>query len=323
MTRSLKISVFLLFVSCIAHAQQLPVFSQYMLNGFVINPAMAGSDGFTTFDLLSRQQWLGMENAPRTVSFSAQTRLLWRSYMIKSRPMRQNKYIPARSGRIGLGLNVYSDRNGFFEQSGASFTYSYHIRFPNSQLSFGLAGSMAQYKLDPKGFEFRNYDPKLANLGQPTYVPDAAIGCYYEHLNYYAGFSVSNIVQSNIKFGNKDLSAYQIQRHYYLLAGYRLDGPKHYVYEPTLLLKTTEMLQPQVDLSFKVTYYDYYWMGLSYRTEKTFIAFMGMTWKNFSAGYAFDYDFNAFQRFSFGSHELNMILRFGDSAKRYKWIRRY
>jgi type IX secretion system PorP/SprF family membrane protein len=304
-------------------AQQMPTFSQYMLNGFVINSAMAGSDGFTSFNLISRQQWMGMENAPRTFSVSAQTRLLMRNYMIKTRLQKGNRYTPARSGRVGLGVNVYSDRNGIFEQSGASFSYAYHISFPNSQLSFGLSGTLAQYKINSEGIKFRTDDPKENQLNEPAYVPDVNIGCYYDYMTFYAGLSCSNIMQSNIKFGNQNINAYKVQRHYFLLAGYKYLEQRHFIYEPTILLKTTESLYPQVDISFKVTYFDNYWLGLSYRSVNTVIAFMGVSWKNFSAGYAFDYGFNAFQRFNVGSHEVNLSLRFGDSAKRYKWIKRY
>jgi type IX secretion system PorP/SprF family membrane protein len=319
----IKIVILLTIINYTASSQQLPVYSQYMLDGFIINSAMAGSDGFTKFDLISRQQWLGMDNAPRTFSFSAQTRVLMRNYIIKARPLKGNRFISARSGRIGLGINIYSDRNGFFEQSGASFSYAYHIPFPNSQLSFGLTAIVAQFKINKAGIEFRNPDPKEFQLNEAVYMPDVGIGCYYDYNTFYGGLSVSNIMQSSVKFGNQNLNEYKIQRHYYLLLGYRYAEQRHFIYEPTILLKTTESLYPQVDISFKVTYYDYYWIGLSYRTEKTVIALMGVAWRNFSVGYAFDYDFNSFQRVSFGSHELNLALRFGDSAKRYKWIKRF
>jgi type IX secretion system PorP/SprF family membrane protein len=300
----------------------MPEYSQYMLNSFIFNPAMAGVNGLTAFDLISRQQWLGMDNAPRTFSFSAQSRVLMRSYMIKARPLKGNRFIPSRSGRIGLGVNIYSDRDGYFEQSGINFSYAYHIPFPNAQLSFGLSANISQSKIDKEGIGFRNQDPKEYQIDKPFYTPDVSAGCFYDYTSFYAGLSVSNIMQSNVKFGNSNLDTYKIQRHYYLIAGYRYAENRNFVYEPTILLKTTESLYPKVDVSFKVTYRNYYWLGLSYRTANTIIAFMGVSWRKFSVGYAFDYGFNTFQRF-YGSHELNLSLRFGDSAKRYRWIRRF
>jgi hypothetical protein len=37
------------------HAQQVPLYSQYMLNGFLINPAVAGSEGYTAVNLTARE----------------------------------------------------------------------------------------------------------------------------------------------------------------------------------------------------------------------------------------------------------------------------
>ena len=61
-------------------AQQLPLYSQYVLNAFMVNPAIAGHDGYTSFNTTARQQWLGFSEAPRTYSASWQTRVLKKSY---------------------------------------------------------------------------------------------------------------------------------------------------------------------------------------------------------------------------------------------------
>jgi len=41
-------------------AQQLPRYSQYIMNEFLINPAVAGVDGRTCIDLSARKEWLGL-----------------------------------------------------------------------------------------------------------------------------------------------------------------------------------------------------------------------------------------------------------------------
>lgn len=301
----------------------MPVYSQYMMNGFIINSAIAGYDGFTSFDFTSRQQWLGFQNAPRTFSISAQTRLLKRSFMIKTRPKKSNRFIPARKGRVGLGIHVFTDRNGYFTQTGATMAYSYHIPFPNSQLSFGVSATYFQLSADATGFIFRDKeDPIIKALSNPVHAPDANTGIYYMNRDFYIGFSAANLLESNLKF-NSDLEDYQLKRHYYLMAGYQFYERANIIYEPSILLKTTEQLMPQVDLTMKLLYYDKYWFGLSYRTASTAIVFMGFKKNYLYIGYAFDYSFNTFQKYSWGSHELNLALKFGDSAKRYRWVNRF
>jgi type IX secretion system PorP/SprF family membrane protein len=321
-----RIAIFLiLFLPVINVAsQQLPLYSQYMMNGFMLNSAMAGYDGFTSVNLTARQQWLGIENAPQTFSLSLQTRILKRSWQIKSKPLRNNKFIPARTGRVGLGIVIFSDRNGAFTQTGATMSYAYHIPFPNSQLSFGLSGSLSQFKIDITSSDFRgNWDPKSSILAQPFYVPDANAGVFYTHKDFYAGLSIAQLLQSAVKIGNPGLDAFHASRSYIILAGYKFAQHGDLSYEPSVLIKTTEQLFPQVDLSLKAIYYENYWVGFSYRTTNTLIFLVGIKKNRIYIGYAFDYSFNAFQSYTLGSHELNIALKFGDSAKRYKWLNRY
>ena len=303
---------------------QLPQFSQYMVNGFLFNSAMAGSDGYTSFNLTTRQQWIGISDAPRTISLSMQTRVLKRSYIIKRQPIKQqNTFVPARSGRVGLGINIYSDRNGAFSNTGITMSYAYHIPFPNAQLSFGVSGSISQLKVDISNSDFRNTDNTVNYYKSPFYIPDANIGIFYSNRKFYSGFSVAQLFQSSLKFGFNKIDAYQLKRSYYILAGYHLNNQTNISYEPTILIKTTEQFFPQVDFSLKAYFYENYWMGLSYRTANTMIFFLGIRKNRFYISYSFDYSFNALQNFTFGTHELNIALKFGDSARRYRWLNRY
>ncbi len=87
----------------LATGQQVPLYSQYLYNKFLINPAVAGSDGYTSFNLTAREQWVGYSGAPRTFSFSGQWRILKRSYILKHTSARRTIYRPATDGRVGLG----------------------------------------------------------------------------------------------------------------------------------------------------------------------------------------------------------------------------
>ena len=304
--------------------QNTPIYSHYMMDGFTINSAMAGYEGLTVFNLITRQQWLGLDYAPRTFSFSFQTRLLQRSYKIIPRPNRKNKFIPARKGRVGLGGYLYADRNGYFINSGAAFSYAYHIPLHNSQLSFGLLGSIAQHKIDKSGIGFRIPEPLMDMVGTPIYIPDVSIGCfYYRFYSYYIGLSATGLLQSKIKFGGNVMKDYKTERQYYLMGAYRIQQNKGMEIEPSFLLRTSEGLIMQGELSCKIYYQNKYWGGISYRTMQTFIALMGVRWKSLYIGYAFDYDFNAFRRFTFGSHELFLSIKFGETARRYLWQKRF
>ena len=45
--------------------------------------------------------------------------------------------------------------------------------------------------------------------------------------------------------------------------------------------------------------------------------------QRFYAGYSFDYGFNQLSYRSYGSHEIVMDCKLGDSVRRYRWLERY
>ncbi len=307
-------------------AQQLPLYSQYMMNKYMLNPAIAGSDGYTTFSLTAREQWLGFENAPRTHALSFQTRLLKRSYIIKSRNVRKKTFKPGRSGRVGLGGYIYNDRNGLVNRTGAQFSYAYHIRLNMSQLSFGLAGSVFQFNLLDDQIHFWDPSEPLIYDGSTRrilIVPDASFGVYFSSYQYYMGFSAAQLFQSYLKVGSNSFDNYRLKRHYYLTGGYIFDLGSNFELEPSILFKTTEDLQYQLDVNTKLFYKQDLWIGASFRTGTSLIFMGGVRVNQLYFGYAFDYTLSSIMKYSLGTHEFMVALKLGDSARRYRWIERY
>ena len=132
----------LIFVALkqISFAQQLPLYDQYLYNKFLIDPAQAGSDGYTSFNITAREQWVGYSGAPRTYSINWQTRILKRGYKIKKTIFNQTAFTPKNDGKVGLGGYIFSDKNGLIQRTGFQATYSYNMWLKKStQLSLGLA----------------------------------------------------------------------------------------------------------------------------------------------------------------------------------------
>lgn len=326
--KALRIIILTLyFGSGLVKAQQLPLYSQYMMNGFLLNPAVAGSDGYTTFNLTAREQWVGFKNAPRTHAFSIQTRILKKSFILKGTPVKRRAYKPSTKGKVGVGGYIFNDRNGLVTRTGIQLTYAYHIRLEETQLSFGLSGSAFQFRVS--GEELTFFEDELeplkltGDLRKAIYVPDANFGVYLLNDKYSAGFSVAQLFQSALKFGNKSFDDYRMLRHYYLMGAYRFDLNIDYQIEPSILFKTTEQLLFQADINCKIYYKNIYWAGLSFRTSGALIAMAGVRVNQLYFGYAFDYTLTSIRKHSFGSHEVMIALKLGDNARRYRWIDRY
>lgn len=322
-----------------AKAQQLPVYSQYMMNGFLLNPAVAGHEGYTAINVTAREQWLGLKDAPGTYAVSFQTRLLRNSFISRSASIHKRKRIMSRSGRVGYGVYAFTDMAGAFNRTGIQGTYSYHIPLDRSQLSFGVSLTGYQFRIDDTKIKLLDEDDQLLlNTEKSAFIPDANFGIYYTDQHLYAGISAMQLFQTPLKLGaDKDGPGFRMIRHYFVTAGYRFELNPDLLMEPSFLFKTTENFIAQIDVNVKMYIKENYWAGISYRTggsysiaEESFngkgssaIIMGGIRVDKFYIGYAFDYTFNAIGARTLGSHEIMAAVKFGDNARRYRWLNRY
>ncbi len=330
MKRRIYILAVFTILAGVASAQQQPIYSQYMMNTYLLNPAVAGYQGITDLNLTAREQWLGYGEGPSTYAFSAQTRILKTSFRNRSRLIKNRVRRRRPSGRVGLGGYVFNDMNGRIRRTGLQGTYAYHIYLRDTQLSFGASLSAFQFKADVTPEDLPNplaNDP-LVVMGKANadLSPDANFGVLVSGDNYYAGISVTSLFQSSIQFGlGNSQSAYRLVRHYYILGGYKFQERRSdYGIEPSAMITLTERLSWSIDLNVKGYYKQDYWVGLSFRTTGTIITMLGMNYQQFYFGYAFDYSYGDITSFNnMGSHELMIGMRLGDSARRYRWLNRF
>jgi type IX secretion system PorP/SprF family membrane protein len=314
-------------------AQQLPLYSQYLYNKFLINPAHAGSDGYTSFNATAREQWVGYSGAPRTYSISWQTRILKHGYEIKKNKFNRTTFTPKNDGKVGLGGYIFSDKNGLIQRTGFQVTYSYNMWLKEyTQLSLGLAFTGYHFiiKANELSFEDSN-DPWLNNnLRRGIFVPDVDFGIYLLNPNFDFGFSALQLFGAAARIGDYAYRNFRMDRHFYLFGSYYLSAGSKTSLEPSVLLKISEQLKPQADISASYIYDQILWAGLTYRTSGGLIANVRFkyvpdhaNWTALFFGYAIDFTLNELQRVTYGTHELTIALKFGDSSRRYRWLDRY
>lgn len=303
-------------------AQQMPLYSQYMFNHFLINPATAGLDGYTSVNLTAREQWVGLAGAPSTYSVSGQTRLLNGAFLFSKAAVRKTSSRASRDSRVGLGANIYNDHNGLINRAGLQLTYAYHLPMDEAELSFGLTGSFYQFSINKNKMELLDQDDDLINQSDLSMIlPDLNFGVFYTAKDYYAGVSVAQLLQSSIQFGNSGYEEYRMYRHYFITGGYKFVLDRDYMLEPSTLIKISKQGRPQIDLGTKLYIRNDYWAGLSFRTGSAFVLMGGLTVDKYSFGYAFDYTLNSIRKNTFGSHEFMIAVKFGDSARRFRWLK--
>jgi len=322
-TKVLIVLILVIGSAAVSMAQD-PIYSQYMQNYYLVNPAVAGAEGVTAFNLTAREQWLGYKDAPSTYALSAQTRILKTSFRNRSRLIKSKVRRRRPSGKIGLGALVYSDVNGRLHRTGFQGTYAYHIYIRDVQLSFGLSlkGSQSLAKVTSDDL----YDPETIN-NPHKFSFDTNFGTLVTTEKFYAGISIANMFQNPINFGGGNISSSSLKqlRQYYLISGYRIEPYRSdFAFEPSLLLTMNERLMFTTDLNVKFYYKQDYSIGMSYRTAGSMIFMAGVKYQQFYFGYSFDYGFKDLSTLSnAGSHELMIGMKLGDSARRYRWLNRF
>jgi len=321
--------IFFVVIGQVSFAQQLPLYSQYLYNKFLINPAVAGSDGYTSLNLTARKQWMGLASAPQTFSFSVQTRFLKHHGNVE---LKNNKTVfrPENDARVGLGASVFSYQSGLIQRTGFQVSYAYHLWLHKmTQLSFGLSLTGTYFRINEKQLSLEDQnDPALNDkLRRGIFMPDGTFGIYLLNRKYNVGFSVYQLFGGSAKIGNPAYSNYNLYRHYYLFGSYSFEPRKDIELRPSVLVMMSEQqipyVKPLAEIGLNSIYKQSFWAGLSYRTSGAIIANIGVKYSNVFIGYAFDFTLQEIQRITYGTHEINIAWKFGDSARRYRWLDRY
>jgi type IX secretion system PorP/SprF family membrane protein len=295
-----------------------------MLNGFLLNPAIAGSEGYSALNMTAREQWVALAEGPATYALSFQTRIMRESHIARKEAIRRKTKSPFRGGNVGLGGYLFTHRNGAVDRTGLRLTYAYHIEFAESQLSFGLSLVGYQYKVDKDRIELENPDdPFYNNMEQSVYIPDADVGVFYTSKTIWAGFSINQLLESSIKFGGDGFDNLILHRNYHLMGGYDFIMNNDLILSPSMHLKIAENGKVQSDISGKLYFLENFWAGLTYRTGHSIVVGGGISVDRLVFGYAFDIGLNALMKHSYGTHEFTIIAKLGDYTRRHRWLSRY
>lgn len=327
LSRFISAAIFLL-ISGTLFSQQVPMYSQYIMNGFLINPSFAGRDGYTSVNLTVREQWVGLDGAPGTFAASFQTRILRNSYISKSTSVRKNIVKPTRGGKVGLGGYIFNDENGAMRRTGFQGAYAYHIPlgqtggYPND-LAFGLSVSAYQFAINTEGLIFDPDDPLLNTYDRRVFIPDFNFGASFTTARYYAGMAMTNLFRGSLLLADSSSNNRTELGYFYLTGGMKFPLTADWTLEPSGYIRASDMLfkSVQMDLTTRIFYKNDYWAGLSFRTSSAIILMAGLKYDRFYFAYASDFALTDIRKArTMGTHEITFAVKFGESARRYRWI---
>ena len=304
-------------------AQNQTTISQYMFNSFLLNPAAAGSEGFTTINMTVRKQWVGETGSPSSYLFTAQTRIYKRKFMKGNTEAKKQYVNSVKSGKVGLGFHILNENIGIFNHNKMRLAYAYHISQGKSQISCGLDISLLQYGVNRNKTVVEDDNDKLINESSlQSITSNFNTGIYYSNPKIYAGLSLLNMLKSATSIGPFD-GKYYNQRHVNMIFGYTSTLNSEFVMEPSVYFRMSDIADYQMDATVKLTYDQQLWMGTTYRTNQFMVFFGGFKINRLFLGYAYDHNLIPVRMKTFNTHEFMVSLKLGDNVKRYRWLERY
>lgn len=290
-----KLIALLVFTSLRSVAQQDAQYTQYMYNTVSVNPAYAGTREQLSFLALHRSQWIGLDGAPVTNTFAANT--------------------PLGDSKLGLGFSVINDKIGPIVSNSLSVDLSYTIDLNDAyKLSFGLKGTANFLKLDANRLNMFDKDDQQITSISNSFSPNFGSGIYLHSNKGYVGTSIRNLVRT---VTSSNVALHKEELNYYLIGGYVFDIDYALQFKPAILVKAVKGAPLQADISANFLFSEKFTVGAAYRWSAAVSAMAGFqVSEKLFIGYGYDFDTTSLGRFNSGSHEVFVRFELPKAAAR-------
>jgi len=268
------------------NAQMQATFTNFLMNEYYYNPAIAGSKNVHTANMSYRNQWTGFDDAPTTLMGNFNGSI-------------KNK------GKHGYGVSIISDRLGLMQNTGVYLNYAYHVNLGEKlRLGVGVQPGYVQYRI--KLYDARIVDAADAVLTGNIYAANALdlnSGLHLYSKKFFFMASVHQILGNSIEFTSFNSS---LQMQYVAIMGYKFEKDKSkWSFQPSMLARQSEVFPLQWNAMLKVTYDKKYWGGMVYRSNDAAAICAGMRLKDrYEVGYSFDYSLSGISQYQNGTHEI-------------------
>jgi len=310
--------VVLLLVLSQAQAQQRPQYTQYMMNNYLLNPAITGIEDYTDVRLGTRQQWVGLEDAPVTYYISAHMPLNKQAKRVRSvgpnkglrstHTVNQNRFVRAYPHH-GVGITALTDKTGLLRRNHLNLTYAYHLPVSRKvTVSLGALGGVVKNSFNFSEATYNNpADPAYTkDYINRTYI-DLGMGTWVYSDNFFVGISGAQLLRAN-----RDLNRSEdedtngvLQKHFFATAGYKIRLTPDINIIPSVMVKLANPSPVSVDASLRAVYADRVWIGGTYRNKDAVAAMAGVNLTTLlDVSYSYDYNTSNLSIANTGTHEV-------------------
>jgi len=343
-----KLLLMLILIGCFkfTNAQQKPYYTQYIINNYILNPALSGVENYTDVKLSYRNQWTGIDGAPVTMYCTIQgpldktddkTNINSYSPMDGQNPRGKEYWedYTTSAPHSGIGFQLINDQAGYISQTSANATYAYHLPLDSKKtLAFGFLAGINNISLDRSKIDWATEDPNDPAIGYTDgelkkFSPQFGAGLWLYTPDYYLGASVLNIIPGKATFvqGNTTYGSTFLPQ-YFLTGGYRFSMGDDMNMVPSALIQMSPALPIEVDLNAKFQYEDMVWFGGSYRISDQLGGFAIMAGLSLSKviNVSYSYDLSVSSELEAYTQSTNEIVigfllnnKYGDTCPRNIW----
>jgi type IX secretion system PorP/SprF family membrane protein len=315
----------LLLVLSQAWGQQRPQFSQYMMNNYLLNPAITGIEDYTDVKLGVRQQWIGLEGAPVTYYVSAHTPLNKLAREVRSVGPRKGTHTIKRNRFVrdlphhGVGVIALTDQTGPLRRSNFYLTYAYHLPVSRAiKVALGANAGLLRLSFNPAEATYVNpADPIITGDFLNRNYFDLGLGLWVYSESFFLGFSGAQLLRTNRDLNIRENGINNVmQNHFHATAGYKFRLGQDVSLIPSVMVKMAEPSPVSVDANLQAIFVDRVWVGASYRSEDALVAMAGVNISHImDASYAYDYNSSGLNTTNKGTHEIVLGLKLFNKSK--------
>ncbi len=321
-------------------AQQRPHYTQYILNNYVLNPAISGIENYTDVKLSSRNQWVGIDGAPSTFYATVHApigkpdfRTTATSFDMKGENPRGKQYwteYQTAPAHHGIGMTMMNYRTGYINRFSINATYAYHLPLGlRTTLAAGFGAGVSNTNVDRSKITLANpIDPAIGSgTGEIRKTrPELNVGLWLYGADYFVGLSAQQVIPTDFNLVDNSLYKSTTVPHLIATAGYRFFLSDDITLLPSVMTRYIASMPMALDVNLKAQYRDRLWIGGSFRRSEGFAGMAGVNVsQSFNVSYSYDLNNSRYLLGTMhrGSHEivLGFLLnnRYADMCPRNVW----
>ena len=275
--------------------QIFPIYSQYLTNGLLINPAYAGSRDVLSTVLDYRNQWAGFDGAPVTQTLSG--------------------HMPLQNKSLAVGIIITNESMGIINNTAIFGNYAYRMRLNSGMLAFGLKAGIELYKESDSQLIIKDPGDYLFSNNGSYLLPNFGVGMYFYNSSYFAGISLPTILSYRETPGGNGYDIYNKAGNYQFLinGGGLITISDNFKLKPSTLIRYSVSTPVLYDLNISAFLLKdgILSVGASYREKDALVGLIEVQLNpQLRVGYSYDYSFSALGNYSGGSHEITLRYEF-------------